>query len=108
MGDRTRAGSFPSDAAEAFSAFVLDWLEDFGSLADALVTLRFRGDVPDAVSALLGVPDVNRLLESWQIWESFAGIDRTEADRRLAPHLGADRVARLRCALWGVTSLGGK
>ena len=71
-------------------------------------TLPPPGDAPDAVSAPLAVPHGSRLPEPWQIWESFAGIDRTEADRRLAPHLGADGVARVRCALWGVSSLGGE
>ncbi len=104
MSDVTRTGTTGDEGAAAFSAFVQDWLEDFRAVIECLVTLRLLGDAPEACSALLVVPDVHRLRESWELWESYARIDQAEADRRLARHLTQDRVSWLRFGLWGTVT----
>lgn len=104
MGDRTRAGSCSSGAAEAFAVYVEDWLDQFGSLIGALVTLRLMGDEPEACSGLLEQSEVRMLREAWELWGLFADTDIEALATRLVPFLGAEQVGELVFGLWGDAS----
>lgn len=102
MSDGMRARS-ASTGAEAVSAIILDWLDEYGPLLDALVTLRLWGD-ETAVAEVLAVPAVSRLRREWELWELFAGIDTAHADERLVPFLTSARLETIRFGLWGVAA----
>ncbi len=106
MNDGTRTDRDDVEGAAAFAAFVLDWLEEFGRLVDALVVLRRRANASTLCDGLLAAPELQRFRESWELWEAYADIDQAEADERLAPHLTAAGVRRLRLAVWGLEPVG--
>ncbi len=97
--DRTRLPQPGLDAAGTFGLFIRDWTECHGALLDAAGTLRLDGSEPEALAALLVTAPVRQLAESWELWRLWAGSTQSELDRRLARHLGEDRVAWLRFAL---------
>lgn len=100
MVDRTRTG-VGATAAEVVAEVILEWLDEFGDLAAALVTLRRYGDA-STCAALLGAPPVWQLREEWDLWEEWAGISSDEADARLVGHLPRELVVWLRFGLWGI------
>ena len=72
-----------------------------GPLVEAAGSLRLDGSESEALEALLVTVPVRQLMESWELWSLWANSSPGELDLRLARHLGEDRVAWLRFALWG-------
>lgn len=97
MGDR----GCPSDgAAEAFAAYVGEWLDEFTPLIDALVILRQQHELM-ACSFLLSVAPISGFRESWELWGLWADAEPVRMVDRLVPFLGSRQAHRLRYALWG-------
>ncbi len=100
-------GTRPFDgAAEAFTAYVGEWLDEFTPLIDALVILR-RQHEPMACSLLLTVAPLSLFRESWELWGLWADAEPDQMVDRLVPFLGSRQAHRLRFALWGELSPGG-
>ncbi len=88
------------DPAAGFPARLARWLHPRAELIDALVALRHKGHAPDAVAALLALPDVERLRAEWEDW--LTGVD--DADRAASLILNkvpADVLTDAIYALWG-------
>jgi len=82
MNDGSRASEGPSDAAEAFAIFVVEWLRQEAAFDACL----HHGPLPD-LNSRVGRPGRKRLNDSWELWEEYAGIDRGESARRLSRYL---------------------
>lgn len=87
-------------AAEAFAAYVGEWLGEFAPLLDALVILREQHELM-ASSVLLSVAALVVFRESWELWGLWADAEPVRMVDRLVPFLGTQQVNRLRFALWG-------
>lgn len=101
MVDRTRLLRPGLDGAGVFAQFIEDWAECHGSLLDAAGALRLDGSEPLALEALLATAAVRQLAVSWELWNLWSRSSTIEGDGRLAVHLGADRLAWFRFAVWG-------
>lgn len=100
-------GTRPLDgAAEAFTVFVVDWLEEFGCLLEALALLRRAGTESLACQALLDVAEVVAFREAWELWSLWSGSDPRSLIGRTAPYLGAFERDLISVALWGATEPG--
>ncbi|MCU1358633.1 MAG: hypothetical protein JWM89_4051 [Acidimicrobiales bacterium] len=101
MVDRTRLPRPGLDGAGVFAQFIEDWLECHESLLDAAGSLRLDGSESVALEALLATRAVLQLSVSWRLWEEWTGSSAAAVDRRLAVHLGEERLAWFRFAVWG-------
>lgn len=100
-------GARPVDgAAEAFAAYVGEWLDEYAPLIDALVILRQQHEVM-ACSFLLSVAPLSVFWESWELWGLWADAEPVRMVDRLVPSLGSRQAHRLRFALWGEPPAGG-
>lgn len=98
MADRTRPST---EAALAFSAFVEDWIGQFGCLLESVVLLRRCGAESAACASLLGIPEVVAFRHAWELWGLWSGMDREGLLRRTAPHLSLEVRALVSVGLFG-------
>jgi len=83
-----------------FPGRLASWLARRRAVVAVIAQLRRAGTDPDAVAALLALPDVERLRVSWERWLAEVG-DPVAAARELRRHLPLGVPREAIYALWG-------
>jgi hypothetical protein len=87
--------------AAGFPTQLVRWLTRRAELIDVLVALRHRGHAPDAIDALLKLPDVEQLRTEWETWLTVVD-DADRAASLLLNKVPADVLTDAIYAFWGI------
>ena len=90
------------DPHSGFPARLARWLTTRAELIGVIVELRRTGHAPDAVTALLAIPDVAEIRAAWEEWLTVVD-DADRAASVLLDAVRADLLAEVMFAFWATS-----
>lgn len=94
-----------SDSHFSYAALrVSSHIAGLDELLGVIATLRKGKAEERTISALVAIPDVQRLIAEWTLFERLAEREDRNPHRDLLGHLDEDGLEQARYALWGTTA----
>ncbi len=102
MQERTGVSSAPDERYLAFCSTLVDWLDEYGCVLEALVVLRGLPFTDEAVEEILDVPEIRKLRLGWEFWQAVVEGEELDAEGILLESLLHESYLLVREAIWGI------